>query len=1041
MEKNIFLRLNFDDSPADLKAGEYTYALNLIPLKEGVGASGGRENIPGTEEVSIILSDGVSTCIGSVVDKRRNQLIFFIHNDQGNHTICKWEYGKTEAQTLLQWDGFNFDKDHQIRANIVDRYLVWTDGLNNARIIDLDRISSGLYGSLSEFKISFIKRGPLRSPYITRVNSIDAVRSYISDVNLQFATRFVYFDNQISPLSPYSDLSPAEPIRDLSSESNSVRVTVSLSSEESELIKEVHVLVRTSNNENFSIAESIKVHPGVLTYEYSYIGDKNGAILSDEEQNYSTNPIPESPKNNAYMQNRLFLSGGTIGQDDLGDISLQASVDRSISNERSHIKEGGAYEVGLILYDENMKSVGVVKSKNVEVPYDLSSFSSQGYVVDSAFFGEPRILCKPEGTPPLWAKYFSFAIKKEKTKDIYFQCPANVYFYVADNRVLDKFGTVLETTAADAGQFISHDRIYLKSRPIDHSNYSYLHLHLPKNIPFLPDTSYHVKILNDVGVAVVDEPIIDVLDGNKIVTNNFGITDFTLASTMSWFVEVYAKKTQGSEELFFETGDVYSISSFNQQRALPGDAYTVAHSWENTAFDFDTFKADIDYDRHLYFNQKVESPSPCFSAVSGSGAELHVENHKYTAKQYYFLGLWVGTASNSTTVSAGRVGRKIVQTSNYVLDYSKIASSLGRPTIKPVIYKKIKLDNSIRYGSTYVENSTVNGLANFSALDDFNLGSEQGRNSLLIKADGVLLAINERSTTSIYVNEAFINTADGQRFLAKTEGVISDDRELKGSFGTVNPESIATNGDVVYWVDLFKGEALRYNNGLTPIASTYKAKTYFRRKCDERINLLNLNPKIYGGYDPYLDMYIVTFAPVGNLPGETIGFSETYKGWVSFFSFIPERYSNINTELLSFKNGTVYRHRRPNVGYNKFYGEEHPSVIEFISNPEVEFEKTWENLAIDSGKAWKVDISNEKGQVSDLVPADFRKKGSAFYADILRDKNTPADLMKPGQLPLRSGRELRSQTLTVRLETDSKDFVNIQSAYTGYLTRSGQLIN
>lgn len=1041
MEKYTFLRLNFDDAPEDLQEGDYTYALNLIPSKQGVGMSGGRESVGSTQEVGIVMPTGLNKQIGSVVYKKLNQLIFFVYNSLGNHTICKWEYGSPNAQVLLTWDGFNFQTDSLIRASIVDRFLVWTDGVNNARIIDLDKVSDGFYDTLSERKISFIKRGASAAPHVYKDATDLVSHNYIQSDNHQFAIRYIYFDNQNSPLSPYSVMVPARPLES-DSNHNCVKLNFKLNEEETQLIKEVQVLVRKSNNDNFSIADKIKPESGTTSYWYTYIGNKNGRVLSDEEQTLSTNAIPDSPKNNAYLQNRLFLSGGTIGQDDLGDISFSTSISRGeIRYAGNHAKEGGAYEVGLVLYDANMKSIGVIKTSEVEVP--LQGFTSNGYKKS-----HPYISCTTGGTAPSWAKYFTFAVKEEKTRDIYLQCPADVYFYVSDNRVVDKYGTVLQTHFVEDTQFLAEDKIYLKSRPATEASYSFIYLHVPKNIPFLPDTSYRVRILNDIGIAVSDEPIVDIVDGDKIVTNNFGVTDFTGATTMKWFIEIYANKTENEDDLFYETGDVYPIESLTGTKYLPGDTYAISHSHSSTRFSFnvltsDPLSADVDYGRHTSFIQRVESPTPCFSAVSGGVVHLKVDRHKHIPhNKHRFLGIWMYSTPPEVETKAGREGRQIVRTSSYVLDYSKISSSMGKATIKPDTYKKISLDNTIRHGSTYVENSIVNSLADFSALDDFNISSDQGRNTLLIKAESVLLAINERSTTSIYVNQAFLNTSDSQQFLTKTEGVIADDRELKGSYGTVNPESVASNGDVVYWVDLHKGEVLRYNNGLTPIASTYKAKSYFRKRCEERASILHLNPKIYGGYDPYLDMYLVTFAPVGDLPGETIGFYEAYKSWVSFFSFKPDGYENINTKLLSFKDGKIYRHGESSGGYNKFYGTQYSSSIEFVANPEVDFEKTWENIATDSNNPCNAPvISNEKGQRSDLVTNDFKQEGSLFYADILRDLNTGSHLLKAGQIPLRHGIKLRSQTLTVKLEAEGDKLFQIQAAYIGYLKRSGQLIN
>ena len=63
----------------------------------------------------------------------------------------------------------------------------------------------------------------------------------------------------------------------------------------------------------------------------------------------------------------------------------------------------------------------------------------------------------------------------------------------------------------------------------------------------------------------------------------------------------------------------------------------------------------------------------------------------------------------------------------------------------------------------------------------------------------------------------------------------------------------------------------------------------------------------------------------------TLTYSETSKGWPSFYSFIPEKTIGMNNYLYSFKGGKLYRHNT-NALRNNYYGVQYNSSISSIFN-------------------------------------------------------------------------------------------------------------
>ena len=68
----------------------------------------------------------------------------------------------------------------------------------------------------------------------------------------------------------------------------------------------------------------------------------------------------------------------------------------------------------------------------------------------------------------------------------------------------------------------------------------------------------------------------------------------------------------------------------------------------------------------------------------------------------------------------------------------------------------------------------------------------------------------------------------------------------------------------------------------------------------------------------------------------TLSYSESSKGWPSFYSFIPEFMIGMNSFFYSFKGGNIWRHNT-NENRNEYYGVpgiQAPSTITSVFNPE-----------------------------------------------------------------------------------------------------------
>ena len=254
---------NRDNDPRVIKDGEYIKLVNgRIARSEGDGV-GSIENTLGNELVSTFV-DVNAVVLGSVRDVAEDKLYYFIKGSEED-AVYEFDEKTGRSQPLLRDDKgiLNFSVDHLITGvNIIgqsdpgddeednpddinsQKLLLWTDGFNPPRKININRIKADLAGSLGGFteqEISLEKAPPLFSPQAEEVSlmidtatadevDIDAIipqedidkplarkreiaqltiESLEDEENLKekfpmFAYRYRYQDNEYSAFSPFS---------------------------------------------------------------------------------------------------------------------------------------------------------------------------------------------------------------------------------------------------------------------------------------------------------------------------------------------------------------------------------------------------------------------------------------------------------------------------------------------------------------------------------------------------------------------------------------------------------------------------------------------------------------------------------------------------------------------------------------------------------------------------------------------------------------------------------------------------------------------
>lgn len=341
----------------------------------------------------------------------------------------------------------------------------------------------------------------------------------------------------------------------------------------------------------------------------------------------------------------------------------------------------------------------------------------------------------------------------------------------------------------------------------------------------------------------------------------------------------------------------------------------------------------------------------------------------------------------------------------------------------------------VRFGGKIIEDSLVNNLNRFRFDDQETYPSEYGRirklvntNDNQVESVGVLmLAIGEREAWSIYINRKILQDLTGNQLLTLSDRVLGSFNKLLGSHGTLNPESVSVERGRVYWWDPFNGTWVRYGrNGLTAL-SDYKMRNWFKQLSEIMINgyYTGEKPVALSEFDTFNEE-LVTFHNHSSLPATFRDYAD-YKGalfsendtrWKSIHNYEPEMMGKLNTLLMSFKDGRLFLHEQTD-NHGEFYGEQYDTKIEPVFNTNPINMKVWQALGIVATEKWSVErlLSEYRGQrqkqASILPLVNFVEKEDSWWADVLRNQNTPVI-----SNPLIEGDAMRSRAVQVLLKLD-----------------------
>lgn len=411
----------------------------------------------------------------------------------------------------------------------------------------------------------------------------------------------------------------------------------------------------------------------------------------------------------------------------------------------------------------------------------------------------------------------------------------------------------------------------------------------------------HGSIYSITGSSIIDVEILGQV-GNFVQVRvlNELLLSTTLNST--YYFEIYTPQTLTAEP-FYELGKTYAIGSFGGSITLEGDVEIL-----NCVFYRDS--------------SGYSATDPFANTYEPSDVALIT---------YEAMNAW---------------------DRNYTIWVTQSGRSLVRGESRQLLKK-----GYLRFGQAFILNSNYLGLNTFYALDEYALRIENGAGTILADGGDVLVAINEIETTSVYIGEGFVSTADSNEFLAKTDSVIGDDRKLLGGHGCIHKASVVSRDSRVYFLDARKGVIVRRSQDGLTVISEYGVRGLVSTLCTAH-KALGSSSRIVAGWDPQYDCYVISFIDTSGPSGYTLYFHEKSNAWVCLTDERPELWGILEQKKIGFLDGALWL-QSIETNYNNWFGTQYNRRLEFEISPMQSVVHLWDAIEVDVPSIYSTAGTNE----------------------------------------------------------------------------------
>lgn len=1127
---------NFDDADFVVLPNQWINLENCRVRSTDKGVTGTVESIGSNFIVSTTGPDWI--CIGSCVDEENQAFLGFYAHTTSLYDKIVWYKPATNqfldvwlgTQVI---GGYNFSQTSLIHsARVINGMLYWTDGTTNEpRKLNIYAALNANHPTIISYpypypnsapldwrEITLIKPPPPLAPNIVKSYDSGFVNNFIANDSFSFTFQYTFYENETSVVGTYS---PATRLNKVTDNYNRVIVTMDNREQIPERARIVNLIVRVGANafiiktwDKLVTSEAIEIvnqNNGSQVLTYNFYNNITGPAIASDLILKPFDSVPIYSETLEIAKNRLFLGNNIEGYDAPTTTSL------SYSTTTVPIAAGGAL-------NKNLIQVGFRQNFGFHTYIGwyvyLTEVSPVGYyaVTSTESYCSSCITYPPFPTPPTTETLGSLTFRGATQTDVQTNIQAisgQVYvfhfFETTDNIVTI---TGLSVTTYDIfktqSQYklgvVFYDYAMRKCGVVTvpfsfNTNDPTLVTIPPRDFPMTTGTNAIVWSLSNAG-ALTEIPdwahyytIVRTLnlrtryflqafqqtsnakyatkdaDGNYVFTNN------TFVSNAIGIGLDTTSLVQAGLGYTFTDGDVcYLIKADNTAYTLSvigqSGKFIIVNVPEGGIGDLTSFQMVYE----IYTPYQTNDQEPYFEV----GNMYRILNPRTILRQYETTSDFLLTDAYALTRNFDSVTYFAETMSPNDRFFNRWDNDAGKVNLVLKSGQSHK-GEFISFSNTFIPGTATNGLSSFETLNQSNVPLENGVIQKLILTSktqdqgSIMLAVCTNETSSIYLNEARITDSTGAtQFFASSTDVIGTVNNLKGSFGTLNPESVIEFRGNVYWVDVLNGKVIQYSlNGLFPISS-YKMTRYWKLFCEQylamtqdQIIALGSRPFIFTVVDPnHWELLVtvpklLTTPPMGYLPDPPYtsyvnpfdiwdGQAKTlvYKinaepnFWQGAYNYTQEYYISIQNKLFSFKSGLLYEHNDTNT-YCNFNGVQYKSRIMFVCNQQPERDKVYDNISLEANLTptltYFMSLSPYR-QVSNILDFDWQHKESTQYCQIYRNVLTPsATGLKPNALV--TGEKMRTYAFRTMLEfTVSTTPLELRFVNLGYQLSLGHSI-
>lgn len=1020
--------MNGDVSPRLLDSGE---SLNLMNCRVGVtefGRNGRVENFPGTTQISqsVYPPYGINQTIGAVPDNDRNRILYFIHNTFDYHGIYCLDYNTPSSPIVyaVLYDtqvstGLNFSKSYRIdrNARVSGDLLYWTDNNNEPRRINIE---AGI---------------KMNHP------------SYVTDV------------------APYS-----YPMNE--SVISLIRRPFGLS------------LIAAKGTDGTVSENFLNLFSGEFASRFYYRdGEKTVFSTPSEFVNYNTSTD---------TYNRIVVRFPTTEQFDQDVQIIQLGV--RFGNDPNYfiIKEWNK---------DNPDDLAEIQAHNANITNLTFNFynNKAGIPVSNADSVKPSdsIGTRVKTLETANNRLFLSNYTKGYDTPVQTSLSASVTVEVGDP-------TFTQSFKCDSSYQIGirfRDNGKRQSGVITNSDCL---VNIPdRTYSTLPYTTMAWVLSNTNALAEIPDYAVyyDILI-TKNQRTRFFIED--ISSNLQYVVKLqdgtYSYQNTYNDTIYALAVDISILSSKGMGYTFAEGDMCKLYTSLLVIYKLSVIGQDGNY--VLLSPQNIGSLTPMQSAYF----EIYTPYKPSEDETFYTVGQSLlvanpGTNLRSYTTTAGTIVGDISRfrtTINIIIAtitirYESMSPNnlrwqdwfgiYGEANFQTILGQEEKT-NFIQWSNPVIQGSFTNGLSTFDALDEKSLPQSMGEINKLQVANkvteegNIMLAIGAKETASLYLGEVQLIGASQNAFIASSPGVIGTVNILRGSYGTINPESVVEYLGLVFWIDVLNGVFVQYSSsGLEPV-SRYKQSRFFKRYCKDYLdasmgNLDNINgfhhiPTIVDPYHKELSVtlpaliyenYATTLPSYSSVPsyatsivnrfdlydqlGKRMCFSFEENKWGSNFEGLAEMYAYLQNTMFAFKNGIPYTHNTNTTNWNTVYGVEYPIRMCFTGNFNPSELKVLNNIAVEGNVIPDFTVAYADYpniQITDLAGSDdaWENQEGQMYAYFLKDRLSP-NASGTADQKLFTGDDITDIAIKVMLEFQQYDsLVYINFVNLGYSASRGQ---